>query len=473
MDVLRKKKKDEDYFTGEEDIADFGGDVEQDTDAAVEVSSDDAYETSLGEYREKDVKRTKRQKEAEQSKKDRAANIRLWKIILEEYSQHGDIQHENLSQPLIQFSKSFLRPKAASAEKIMRFYRSLVPKNKDEMPTADEELLDLFYEKMTVENIKGLELLQNKFQREERIYNGKESLEVLRDFLQTVSEVRASALTGKGMTRLKLDKLNRLIKLGLKQADFSEGGNLQADDLDMLLQKFRVVILTLSKIKREQKKLFKKADNPSQTRLPKYVQRKINQVKIKDEKKRKEAQQKIARDYWDSITGKKERTPKEQKRVQRIMDSVINRYKTKWDSLSPEEQKKFRKKKDVTGLLRRFNQDAKTYRFDLNVEDRNWEVDETQDETQDESEPTPYDNLDFTRRGTILPDETADQIDYLIDKVEEAYQTVSNLVDTPKEKGIFATAERTKKIMKTLVDEMIGDFKFTINNNEKRAIKIN
>lgn len=389
MDVLRKKKKDEDYFTGEEDVADFGSDVEQDTDTAVEVSSDEAYETSLGEYREKDVKRTKRQKEAEQSKKDRAANIRLWKIILEEYSQHGDIQHENLSQPLIQFSKSFLRPKAASAEKIMRFYRSLVPKNKDEMPTADEELLDLFYEKMTVENIKGLELLQDKFQREERIYNGKESLEVLRDFLQSVSEVRASALTGKGMTRLKLDKLNRLIKLGLKQADFSEGGNLQADDLDMLLQKFRVVILTLSKIKREQKKLFKKAaDKPSQTR---------------------------------------------------------------------------------SGQLRRFNQDAKTYRFDLNVEDRNWEV----DETQDVSEPTPYDNLDFTRRGTILPDETADQIDYLIDKVEEAYQTVSNLVDTPKEKGIFTTAERTKKIMKTLVDEMIGDFKFTINNNEKRAIKIN
>ena len=157
----------------------------------------------------------------------------------------------------------------------------------------------------------------------------------------------------------------------------------------MLLQKFRVVILTLSKIKREQKKLFKKAaDKPSQTR---------------------------------------------------------------------------------SGQLRRFNQDAKTYRFDLNVEDRNWEV----DETQDVSEPTPYDNLDFTRRGTILPDETADQIDYLIDKVEEAYQTVSNLVDTPKEKGIFTTAERTKKIMKTLVDEMIGDFKFTINNNEKRAIKIN
>jgi CTP:phosphocholine cytidylyltransferase-like protein len=83
----------------------------------------------------------------------------------------------------------------------MRFYRSLVPKNKDEMPTADDELLDLFYEKMTIQNIKGLELLQDKFQREERIYNGKESLEVLRDFLQSVSEVRASALTGKGMKK--------------------------------------------------------------------------------------------------------------------------------------------------------------------------------------------------------------------------------------------------------------------------------
>ena len=90
-----------------------------------------------------------------------------------------------------------------------------------------------------------------------------------------------------------------------------------------------------------------------------------------------------------------------------------------------------------------------------------------------------YADVDFQRakektsRIPVLPEKTTDSIDYLIDKVEEIYNTTVELIERLEDGQLKKKAEKNTRIMKNLVDTMIGDYEFPIENNKKRAIKIN
>ena len=411
MDVLRKKKdkkdkkKDEDYTTASTDAEDITDFLEQEeaTDAGITQETRFADEGRdmgrSGKEIAEDEERKKQKLIA--AKEARETNLRLWKELLEEFSKHGDIKNENMTEIVSQFSKSFLRQRKTSAIKVMDFYRSLVPKNKNSQPTADPALLELFYERPTVSpsNISGDSELLDRLklnELEEKEYNGKKSLEILRDFLDAVSDVRGSALRGNVMTREKLDRLNRLLLTGMKEARItdvediktdSEGKPLELDDegnpvepdeqrgfrqrakdkkltatkanLDNLLESFRIIIISLSKVKRQLERNVKKS---------------------------------------------------------------------------------------------------------IDSEDTNYDF---------------YADIDFQRarektsRLSILPEETTDRVDYLIDKVEEIYNTTVELIERLEDGPMKKKAEKNKRVMKNLVDTMIGDYEFPIENNKKRAIKIN
>lgn len=366
MDILRKKKE-EDYTTGTEDIDDFR-EAEEAADEGV-IQDEKGGEGVSGKELAEDKKRKKQKLEA--AKEARAKNIRLWKKLLEEFSKHGDIKNENMGEIVVEFSRSFLIPKKTSASKVMNFYRTLVPTGLDERPTAEPELLDLFYEKETAESARdlntridtlnvteGAELLGDLKlnELEEKEYNGKKSLDILRDFLDAVSAIRGSALRGNVMTRRKLDNLNRLLITGMKEVR-TENVEANENNLDVLLESFRVIVISLSKVKRQLEKNVKK-----------------------------------------SIDG----------------------------------------------------------------EDTNYDF---------------YADVDFQRARektiSILPEETTDRVDYLIDKVEEIYNTTVELIERLEDGQLKKKAEKNTRIMKNLVDTMIGDYEFPIENNKKRAIKIN
>ena len=409
MDVLRKKDKkiDEDYATAStdaEDISDFY-EQEEATDAGI-TQDEKGGEGKTGRELARQARRKKEKQEA--AKRARETNLRLWKELLEKFSKHGDIKNENMTEIVSEFSKSFLRQRKTSAIKVMDFYRSLVPKNKNSQPTADPALLELFYEKKTVSpsNISGdrrsslpvseiLDRLKLN-ELEEKEYNGKKSLEILRDFLDAVSNVRGSALRGNVMTREKLDRLNRLLLTGMKQARItdvediktdSEGKPLELDDegnpvepdeqrgikfrgkdkkltateanLDNLLESFRIIIISLSKVKRQLERNVKKSIDSEDTNY----------------------------DFYADID--------------------------------------FQRARDKTGRL------------------------------------------------SILPEEITDRVDYLIDKVEEIYKTTVELIERLEDGPMKKKAEKNKRVMKNLVDTMIGDYEFPLENNKKRAIKIN
>ena len=370
MDVLRKKKDekiDEDYTTASTDAEDIRPFLEQEeaTDAGITQETRFADEGRDMGRSGKEIAEDKERKKQKliAAKEARETNLRLWKELLEEFSKHGDIKNENMTKVVSEFSKSFLRQRKTSAIKVMDFYRSLVPKNKDSQPTADPALLELFYEKRTVSpsNVSGdLEILDRLKlnELEEKEYNGKKSLEILRDFLDAVSNVRGSALRGNVMTRRKLDNLNRLLLTGIKEVR-TENVEANENNLDVLLESFRVIVISLSKVKRQLEKNVKK-----------------------------------------SIDG----------------------------------------------------------------EDTNYDF---------------YADVDFQRARektspiSILPEETTDRVDYLIDKVEEIYNTTVELIERLEDGPMKKKAEKNKRVMKNLVDTMIGDYEFPIENNKKRAIKIN
>ena len=113
----------------------------------------------------------------------------------------------------------------------------------------------------------------------------------------------------------------------------------------------------------------------------------------------------------------------------------------------------------------------------INSEDTNYDFDSTK-------EALFYENVDFQRarektgRISILPEETTDSIDYLIDKLEEIYRAMVEFIENAEDGDEKITrlkqkAEKNKRVMENLVDTMIGSYEFPVENNKKRAININ
>ena len=426
MDVLRKKKEkdeeedkkiDEDYTTASTDAEDIRPFLEQEeaTDAGITQETRFADEGRDMGRSGKEIAEDKERKKQKliAAKEARETNLRLWKELLEEFSKHGDIKNENMTKVVSEFSKSFLRQRKTSAIKVMDFYRSLVPKNKDSQPTADPALLELFYEKRTVSpsNVSGdLEILDRLKlnELEEKEYNGKKSLEILRDFLDAVSNVRGSALRGNVMTREKLDRLNRLLLTGMKEARLTDVEDIKTDSEGKPLE----------------------LDDEG------------NPVKPDEQ-----------RGFTQRATDKKLTATKAN------LDNLLESFRIIIISLSK--------------VKRQIEKDVKK---SIDSEDTNYVFGPSREDFENFM---AYADVDFQRakektsRLSILPEKTTDSIDYLIDKVEEIYNTTVELIERLEDGQIKKKAEKNARIMKNLVDTMIGDYEFPIENNKKRAIKIN
>lgn len=257
MDILRKKK-DEDFFTGDEDITDFQRDIEQDTDEGTtdtmmgRLDRDTSQGISGAEAADKlDAKRKKKLQEKAIS----AKNLQMWERILETFSKNPDITANEIRDAVKEFSRSFLIPRNRSKDKINRFYQSIVTKE------ADPKLLNLFFAKAEGKGIQvsgDVEALSIDLSEVEREYNGQASLDILREFFEATADMPRDLLAGKKMTRSKLDRLEAML-INTARIDTD---NLP-EDPKQILKLFREIVLTLDRYKEnEESRLSKSKDLP-------------------------------------------------------------------------------------------------------------------------------------------------------------------------------------------------------------------
>ena len=255
MDILRKKK-DEDFFTGDEDITDFQRDIEQDTDEGTtdtmmgRLDRDTRQGISGAEAADKlDAKRKKKLQEKAVS----ARNLQMWERILETFSKNPDITANEIRDAVKEFSKSFLIPRNRSKDKINRFYQSIVTKE------ADPKLLNLFFAKAEDKGIQvsgDVEALSIDLSEVEREYNGQASLDILREFFEATADMPRDLLAGKKMTRSKLDRLEAML-INTAKIDTD---NLP-EDPKQILKLFREIVLTLDRYKENEESKLSKEDS--------------------------------------------------------------------------------------------------------------------------------------------------------------------------------------------------------------------
>lgn len=281
MDILRKKK--------DPDISDFLAETEADTDEGItqltpkQLAAREKRELEEAEYsgNESSDKETARVKRKKDSLVASAKNIKLWENVLDKYSQTNDINADEMRDLVKEFARSYLVPKSGSKDRVMNFYYSLVPKQTGEKPIADPKLLDLFYESQsyTVAPIQGADLIDLDT-LEEKEYNGQESLEILREFLEQIADINKTVLRGKGMTRKKLDKLETL--LGNKsEVDIDSLGN----NIERLESTFRELLITLEKIKLEEERSLSKEDESESKEILDALRERLKDLKVTEQGK--------------------------------------------------------------------------------------------------------------------------------------------------------------------------------------------
>ena len=243
MDILRKKSVTERFRRRREEEEDTTG-------------------TQLVEEKER-----KKEQEAEEGKKIAEADekrrtataktVRMWKEILETFSRTGDVTDSDMRGTMREFVKSYLFPRSTSKQKIDNFYQSLLKQ------TAPDEILALFFkgydtmeqdEEGLLSQFRQMSEDTAEYRQEEKKYNGKESLEVIREFFEAAADMPRSLLTGKKMTRGKLNKLVEMLR-DSERIDVDELG----EDTNMLLRQFRELVLTLDRIKDEQENMLNKS----------------------------------------------------------------------------------------------------------------------------------------------------------------------------------------------------------------------
>jgi len=212
-------------------------------------------------------KKRKKEQEAEEGKKVAEADekrrtataktVRMWKEILETFSRTGDVTDSDMRGTMREFVKSYLFPRSTSKQKIDNFYQSLLKQ------TAPDEILALFFkgydtmeqdEEGLLSQFRQMSEDTAEYRQEEKEYNGKESLEIIREFFEAAADMPRNLLTGKKMTRGKLNRLVEMLR-DSERIDVDELG----EDPNMLLRQFRELLLTLDRIKDEQENTLNKS----------------------------------------------------------------------------------------------------------------------------------------------------------------------------------------------------------------------
>ena len=448
MDILRKKK-DEDFFTGEEDITDFQRDVEQDTDEGTtdtmmgRLDRDTRQGISGAEAADKlDAKRKKKLQEKAVS----AKNLQMWERILETFSKNPDITANEIRDAVKEFSKSFLIPRNRSKDKINRFYQSIVTKG------ADPKLLNLFFAKAEDKGIQisgDVEALSIDLSELEREYNGQASLDILREFFEATADMPRDLLAGKKMTRSKLDRLEAML-INTARIDTD---NLP-EDPKQILKLFREIVLTLDRYKENEESRLSKAANPSQSPIPDFIRRKVEeeaekQTKdIEDEDERKEAKEEMSKKLFrDYRVGKfPESTPESRAAARRIFESL--------GKVTGQKEKRILEDKKVL---------PKKVESTIDSKDRNWEMKVEPGEFSYQTETEVFDtNPSVLGSLEVL-------LDNLENMMEDITQRKTNSTDTDEVDSL----DKLLKQMKSLIKVTIGDYKFKLSDDETRAIKIN
>ena len=305
-------------------------------------------------------KKRKKEQEAEEGKKVAEADekrrtataktVRMWKEILETFSRTGDVTDSDMRGTMREFVKSYLFPRSTSKQKIDDFYQSLLKQ------TAPDEILALFFkgydtieqdEEGLLSQFRELQSDTAEYRQEEKEYNGKESLEVIREFFEAAADMPRNLLTGKKMTRGKLNRLVEMLR-DSEKIDVDELG----EDTNMLLRQFRELLLTLDRIKDEQENMLSKSLDEEDKTWELAVREAVaddefpifgTTEEIEDSLEGKEiyAEQLDAFDSYRKITGK---IPALIDKIEEILEHVVNLRNSAVEDDKVNELEKTRKK---------------------------------------------------------------------------------------------------------------------------------
>tara|TARA_R100000231_G_scaffold34602_2_gene30557 strand:- start:8742 stop:9881 length:1140 start_codon:yes stop_codon:yes gene_type:complete len=251
MDILRKKSVTERFRSRREKEDDIDPSEEEGTTGTQLVEEKKRKE-------EQEAEEGKKVAEADKERRSATAKtVRMWKEILETFSRTGDVTDSGMRGTMREFVKSYLFPRSTSKQKIDDFYQSLLKQ------TAPDEILALFFkgydtmeqdEEGLLSQFRQMSEDTAEYRQEEKEYNGKESLEIIREFFEAAADMPRNLLTGKKMTRGKLNKLVEMLR-DSERIDVDELG----EDTNMLLRQFRELLLTLDRIKDEQENILNKS----------------------------------------------------------------------------------------------------------------------------------------------------------------------------------------------------------------------
>tara|TARA_R100000908_G_scaffold7640_1_gene2764 strand:+ start:6782 stop:8401 length:1620 start_codon:yes stop_codon:yes gene_type:complete len=319
MDILRIKKEDDEGAVTEAAEEVDGRRIdpsEKEGKTGTQLLADDRRK------KEKEGKKYEALAEADKKQKlETARTVTMWKEILEKFSKTGDITNPSMQTTMKEFNKSYLIPRTTSKTKIDNFYQSIVQK------TAPRNLLEVFYQDAEELGIKISGDTTAFDTQVERKYNGKESLAVLRDFLDESADMPRGLLSGKRMNKKQLLQINRL----LAETERIDIDSLP-EDPDVLLVKLRELVLTLDRIKEVQEStLNKSADSgKGNIRIPDWVNRRIKeevdkQTKdIEDDDEREKAREELSKKLrLDFVTGKfPPSTPESRAAAKRVFENL-------------------------------------------------------------------------------------------------------------------------------------------------------
>ena len=458
----------------------------------------------------------KRLAEADKKRQSATAKtVRMWKEILETFSRTGDVTDSDMRGTMREFVKSYLFPRSTSKQKIDDFYQSLLKQ------TAPEEILALFFqgydtdEKGLLSQFRQLQSDTAEYRLEEKEYNGKESLEIIREFFEAAADMPRNLLTGKKMTGGKLNRLVEMLR-DTESIDVDELG----EDPNVLLRQFRELVLTLDRLKEKQEEPVSKSES-SHSRIPDFIRRKVEEEAekktkdIEDEDERKEAKEKMTKKlFMDYVDGKfPERTPESiealrttlenvgsaaqrrskddkeerEKRIQALRDvinsgeSLLDKLKQKLSQTPIDEKTKIKSKireteKQIREAKVILEQQYKIKKpkeekvqSTIDTKDTTWEY-APQDDEEDITAGFSY-LAELEELGNFR--NISKTISQIIDKIEEILQHVLDLINRTAEDEKVDELEKTRKKMKQLVKVTVGNYQFDLGKDKTRAIKIN